>query len=322
MASCQIRYAIQVCLQSLEYLDQTSSFSKLHLARSQVRPSATRLLFELEVEDDYSFNFTAKKQRPLEGFSLELTQCFNYKDMFICSNHCNGLVCLYSSKDAQVYLFNVTTREIKALPAFSMDHDDVKYPNVFLGFDMVTGKYKLLHIFMENKIRRVTRILTLGTNSWRRIIVPTNCFISRTRHIYLHGFLYALNTFACFNFTEEKFGNLPRIQDKRLNIMQTALRGELVIRSCTGWGWGWGCEEGNVIYDGLNKVFTKLVDYPETEKVALLETGTIDMTKSGNIVLATASTIGAPTSLLPPYLFWLISVSSYVENITPLASLV
>lgn len=33
------------------------SFSKLHLTRSQVRPSATRLLFELEVEDDYSFNY-------------------------------------------------------------------------------------------------------------------------------------------------------------------------------------------------------------------------------------------------------------------------
>lgn len=137
---------------------------------------------------------------------------------------------------------------MKALP-FSVNH--VLDPRLYLGFDMVTEKYKLLHIFMETNPRRVIkhRILTLGTNFWRTIITPRNWFMSPMRHIYLHGFLYAIDTPAYFNFRQEEFGNLPFIQHTqlRLNIMQTALWGKLIVRrSSNSRG---ACEYANMIYD-------------------------------------------------------------------------
>lgn len=57
---------------------------------------------------------------------------------------------------------------------YPLDH-----PQLFLGFDPITGKYKLLLIFAEinnNNDYRVikTRILTLGTDSsWRKIHMPS-----------------------------------------------------------------------------------------------------------------------------------------------------
>lgn len=156
------------------------NFSKLQLARSQ---GLTRLLFELYPCKSYRSK-KKKKQRRLERYSLEFTRRFYFEDMFICSNHCNGLVCLYSSKDGQVYLFNVSTREFKALPVSvegvrknSMD------PRLYLGFDKVTEKYKLLHIIRIPNSPRIMKhmILTLGTNSWRSISIPIDCFMA-----YLH----------------------------------------------------------------------------------------------------------------------------------------
>ncbi|XP_059290337.1 F-box protein At2g15640-like [Lycium ferocissimum] len=207
------------------------NFAKLHKARSQAR-----LLFELEVEPHFwKFRphykkYPTRKRRRLEGCSLELTgpyHYFNYDEMSICSNHCNGLVCLYSFKDTQAYLYNVATGEIKALP-FSVNPE--KYPEFFLGFDMVTEKYKLLHVFVKrNKgIPRIkSRILTLGINSWRKIIMPPNFFCVRPEGcIFLDGVLYPIyKPVTYFNFREEEFGNLPHIQHSifSLNIMQTAL---------------------------------------------------------------------------------------------------
>uniref|UniRef100_M1BJM9 F-box domain-containing protein n=1 Tax=Solanum tuberosum TaxID=4113 RepID=M1BJM9_SOLTU len=304
-------------------LIEQPNFSKLHVARS----SGTRLLFELYPYDPFSYQieFRPKKQRRLERFPLELTTCFYYKDMFICSNHCNGLVCLYSSQDTQVYLFNVSTREIKALP-FSVEgvRKNSMDPRLYLGFDKVTEKYKLLHIIRVQNSPRVMKhmILTLGTNSWRSIIIPRDCFMSHARHIYLDGFLYGIDTFAYFNFTEEKFENLPHKQHCNcrlsLNMMQTALQGKLVVYCGRR-----RVHHANLICNDLKKDFTKFVDYSNiSEKVATLETDRIDMpTEILDAVLATASIISAPTSLLRPDQFRIAHVSNFVNNIIPLTSL-
>ncbi|XP_049366234.1 putative F-box protein At1g60370 [Solanum verrucosum] len=308
------------------------NFPKLHQARSQARPSGTRLLFELYPCEprphrhplDYKIGFRSKKQRRLERYSLEFTTRFYIEDMFICSNHCNGLVCLYRSKDTQVYLFNVSTREIKALP-FSVEgvKKNTMDPRLYLGFDKVAEKYKLLHIIWEREPRRMMKhtILTLGTNSWRSITIPRDCFMTYARHIYLDGFLYGVDTFTYFNFTEEKFDNLPHKQLCKcrlsLNVMQTALRGKLVVHC------GRGRANANLICNDLKKDFTKFVDYSDiSEKVITLETYRIDRpTEPLDAVLATASIIGAPTSLLHPDLFIIAHVSSFVDNIIPLTSL-
>ncbi|KAH0762515.1 hypothetical protein KY290_018588 [Solanum tuberosum] len=162
------------------------NFPKLHLARSQARPSGTRLLFEL-------------------------------------------------SKDTQVYVFNVSTREIKALP-FSVEgvRKNSMDPRLYLGFD------------------------------------------------------------------------------------KTALRGKLVVYCGRR-----RVHHANLICNDLKRDFTKFVDYSDiSEKVATLETERIDRpTEILDAVLATASVISAPTSLLRPDLFRIAHVSSFVDNIIPLTSL-
>uniref|UniRef100_A0A0V0I0S6 Putative ovule protein n=1 Tax=Solanum chacoense TaxID=4108 RepID=A0A0V0I0S6_SOLCH len=86
-----------------------------------------------------------------------------------------GLVCWYSYKHNLLYLYNVTTKEIKPFSS-SMNKDILsrqiftKQPRLFLGFD---GNYKLLHIFSNLLCRFNGKILTLEetNSSWRKIDV-------------------------------------------------------------------------------------------------------------------------------------------------------
>ncbi|PHU02281.1 hypothetical protein BC332_27532 [Capsicum chinense] len=76
-------------------------FVKLHSALSQSRPLATRLLFELALRSRYQrddVESTYNSPTQLEGFPLQLVYARQYldsreKEIVICSNHCNGLVC-------------------------------------------------------------------------------------------------------------------------------------------------------------------------------------------------------------------------------------
>ncbi|PHT41912.1 hypothetical protein CQW23_20766 [Capsicum baccatum] len=154
---------------------QQPHFMKLHNARSQTRP--TRLLFQLEVVCDGDEDLVRKEKKlGLEKVCVEplvaARHYFYYKDMLICSNHCNGLICLYSVKDTQVYLYIITTGNDESL-------DDG--PILFLGFDLKTEKYKLIEYHLADTITNGTinnRILTLGMDSsWRRIKRPSNCLI-------------------------------------------------------------------------------------------------------------------------------------------------
>nr|XP_009626748.1 putative F-box protein At1g32420 [Nicotiana tomentosiformis] len=317
------------CVSKTWNIQHDPDFVKLHNARSLARPSTTRvLLFEVEVCPGGEDYLSIKKRRPeLEGFSLKLLaprHYFNYYQMSVCSNYCHGLVCLYSFKDTQTYLYNVTTGEIKALP-FSMNQEiHAQYPldpQLFLGFDSITGKYKLVHIFVgKNNGNRVikTRILTLGTDSsWRKIHMPSNCFLKPKRCIFLNGVIYSTDnslniSIYYFNFRAEKFGRLSPPKNsyfKGLNEMQTALRGKLVIH-CR-FNHNRRRENGTLLYDDLNKVFMQLKDsYPNSEeKVALVEAERIDKMTLSDVLLATASIISAPASLVFPNPFLLRNVS-------------
>nr|XP_009791674.1 PREDICTED: putative F-box protein At1g32420 [Nicotiana sylvestris]XP_016513090.1 PREDICTED: putative F-box protein At1g32420 [Nicotiana tabacum] len=295
------------CVSKTWNIQHDPDFVKLHNAR----PSTTRLLlFEVEVcprrEDDLSI----KKKRPeLERFSVQLLaprHYFNYYQMSVCSNYCNGLVCLYSFKDTQTYLYSVTTGEIKALP-FSMNQEiQAQYPldpQLFLGFDSITEKYKLLHIFVgKNNGNRVikTRIRTLGIDSsWRKFHMPSNCFLKPKICIFLNGVIYStdysLNCICIyyFNFRTEKFGRLsPKYCSYiRLNKMQTALRGKLVIHCC--FNHNGRRENRNLLYDDINNVFMKLKNsnYPNSqEKVALIEAERIDKMTLSDVLLAESIT--------------------------------
>lgn len=145
-----------------ETLIRHPNFAKLHNTRSQSRPSATHLLFDLKRR-------TFQLQSQLEGISLQLAPHHYYSDsrskITTCSNHCNGLVCVYSYQTTQVYLYNVTTGEIKQFSLSQESH--MQYPGIpvlFLGFDPVTENYKVLHVIFPYEKRQTIKILTLGTN--------------------------------------------------------------------------------------------------------------------------------------------------------------
>ncbi|XP_060215847.1 F-box protein At2g23160-like [Lycium barbarum] len=295
------------------------NFVKSHNARSQARRSAIHLLFELETPPLHKYSATTSAtQSQLEGFSLQLAPHHYHSDtrsnMITCSNHCNGLVCVKFNEVDQVYLYNVTTGEIKALP-FSLIYQYRWGPRLFLGFDTIAEKYKLLHVFYY-KNRPTIKILTLGTNSWREII-PENSSpnVSFRGCIYLHGALYWTDSFHpinYFNIREEKFGIVSTpvmFCLGKLKIMLTALLGKLVF--------SFPKYEKLVVYDVVKKVFKKFNLSPNLEKIALLEEERIDKIKFAD-VLATASLLSAPASLAFPKGFLLSHASRFVENITPL----
>ncbi|XP_060215844.1 putative F-box protein At1g50870 [Lycium barbarum] len=257
---------------------QDSNFFKWHNARSQARPSATRLLFEIVIDYRAVVESTSNFSTQLEGLSLQLMDPHHYfgsREIFICSNHCNGLVCLYSYLDTQVYLYNTTTREIKALP-FSLSNPKGLSPRLFLGFDLNTEKYKLLHVNKQHKIE----ILTLGTNSWIRIDEKCQNY-SRICYsdycIFLNGMLYWIDdipdTITYFNFIEEKFGTISLPQWNCfhiLNKMQIALSGKLVIYQL-------GInQECYFVYHEVNKFFVESYIPDLENKVVLLEAENID----------------------------------------------
>ncbi|OIT32893.1 hypothetical protein A4A49_53919 [Nicotiana attenuata] len=105
--------------------------------------------------------------------------------------------------------------------------------------------------------------------------------------------------------------------------MQTALRGKLVIHCC--FNHNGRRENRNLLYDDINNIFMRLKNsnYPDLEeKVALIEAERIDKMTLSDVLLATASIISAPVSLVFPNPFLLRNVSIFVENIISLSSLV
>ncbi|PHT27956.1 hypothetical protein CQW23_32446 [Capsicum baccatum] len=222
-------------------------FVKLHNALSQSRPLATRLLFELALRSRYQrddVESTYNSPTQLEGFPLQLVY-----------------------EDSQIHLYNVTTRERKTLP-FTLKSPKGWCPVLYLGFDRNTGKYKLL--YHKKKLHYKTKILTLGTNSWR--VIDEKC--PNNDHsedcIYLNGVLYwndgIPKTITYLNFIE-KFGTLllPHwTYSYKLNKMQTALLGKLVIH------WYHIDYNGDVVCVEVNKVFMKFNTHLEEKKVVLL----------------------------------------------------
>ncbi|XP_060212290.1 F-box only protein 8-like [Lycium barbarum] len=288
-----------------------SNFVKSHSARSQARPSATRLLFEIRICRGALVESTSNSPTRLEGLSLQLVRphpCLNIRYCFIRSNHCNGLVCLFNLKDKQVYLHNVTTREIKVLP-FSVSSPIELFPWLFLGFDLNTEKYKLLHIVRYGNKQQKIEILTLGTNSWRRIDnkCAENSYSTCSYEdcIFLNGVIYWIEfgytTITYFNFREEEFGTISIPQSCccysiKMDKMQTALRGKLVV-ICRLLVMNETCD---FVYNEVNKVFMKF-NNPDLEKkkVVLLEEENInEITYCQNLILATTSFISASTSLV------------------------
>lgn len=296
------------------------NFVKLHIARSHARgSSATHLLFDLGIlRQGMPSTSTGPpiffpKTQHLERYSLQLAphHYLNTRSMiYTCSNQCNGLICIF--KLTHVYLYNITTGEMKPL-VFSLNCRQ-GVPTLFLGFDTVTEKYKLLHVFYCEGLPKI-EILTLGANSWREIVEETSPgSFSREGCIFLDGILYwtnhsTNNPIVYFDFTEEKFGILspPNVR----NVMPTTLWQKLARY------WFAFCqntyEKGSLISD--DEVSINSYDCNLKKVASLFEAKWSEKTE---FVLATTSFISAPASLVFPNSLRLRDASSFVENIIPL----
>ncbi|KAM3237122.1 putative F-box protein [Capsicum annuum] len=262
-------------------LIQHPEFVQSHYARSQARPSATRLLFQLIICGGKQYHHQPNKS---EGLSLQLDYfCYDW-DMTIWSNHCNGLVCLYSYTESRPYLYNVTTREIKPFPKRILSFSKSKYqrcPKLFLGFDQVTGNYKLLHRIQGAKNMTHLMFQWNVVSSMGLFIGSVPCWADRFDNYVA----------AYFNFSDP----LSQVMSSRSSSIRTALWGKLAIY----------CQYG--IHGPPN-----ILVYDE----ALLgEERIIDKMKRARL-LATTSVISAPASLLSSSAMPNIrlDVSSFVEH--------
>ncbi|CAI9090420.1 OLC1v1025184C1 [Oldenlandia corymbosa var. corymbosa] len=88
----------------------------------------------------------------------------------------NGLVCLYSRNGDSwdPLVLNITTREILYLPKPTT----TKYDSFHIGFDHMTGDYKVLHIWysaMSSTWKKKWEVCTIGSTDscpWRKITDP------------------------------------------------------------------------------------------------------------------------------------------------------
>ncbi|KAM3304698.1 putative F-box protein [Capsicum chacoense] len=245
-----------------------------HYARSQARPSTTRLLFQLIICGGKQYHHQPNKS---EGLSLQLDYfCYDW-DMTICSNHCNGLVCLYSYAESRPCLYNVTTREIKPFPKRILSFSKSKYqlcPKLFLGFDQVTGNYKLLHRIQGAK---KFQILTLRFPQWGSLL-----------DLFLVGLIGSTIMLPPTSILARRslgiFHPLSQVMSSRSSSIRTALWGKLAIY-CQ---YGIHGPPNILVYDEANKVFGPTL---------LGEERIIDKMKKARL-LATTSVISVPASLL------------------------
>ncbi|TMW90335.1 hypothetical protein EJD97_015890 [Solanum chilense] len=199
-------------------------------------------------------------------------------------------------------------------------------PELYLGYDPATERYKLLRNRIYYKKRPCIKIRTLGTNtSWRRICENSpgklnNLWSDRT---FVNGVLYWANAnvdfITYFNLTEEKFGTLTPPERSRVNAIQSALCGKLIVQPRD--------QPGNcnlVAYDEINKVFVKFDSDPDLlaeEKFVVLEAENIEKRRdNGRYIFATSSLTS--TYLVFAYHFWPRYVGIFVENIIPLSFII
>ncbi|XP_008793681.1 F-box/kelch-repeat protein At3g06240-like [Phoenix dactylifera] len=127
------------------------------------RPSVLILNWRCNIE--FSLN-QFEEGRPLS----EKLYCIGPKRLpcYVMTNSCNGLICVLGLRSA--VMVNPGTGEVMMLPEGTIGCNVHKLPvSGGLGFDISTGEYKVVR-FVHCLDRTVaSEVLTLGSESWRRI---------------------------------------------------------------------------------------------------------------------------------------------------------
>ncbi|XAR51244.1 hypothetical protein NMG60_11005813 [Bertholletia excelsa] len=155
---------------------------------------------------------------------------------------CNGLLCLaLEKKVSPVVIYNPITGEQVELPSSASKHT-LRDRRVGLGFDISSGKYKVVNaysILCHNVSITKFEVITLGDESWREIIVPDSLTnLSVVGVVFSNGSLYwkllndhhgviAIHIFG-FNLSEEKL-DFIHVWEERVPLDLMDLGGHLTV---------------------------------------------------------------------------------------------
>lgn len=112
--------------------------------------------------------------------------------LYVMSNFVNGLTCAYVelSVDGDLFLLNPFIREYAQL--LSIRNNCNRSDSFGFGYDVSTGKYKLVRLFFPPDLPKTTQyceIQTIGTQEWRYLgEIP--CQVTRAYPVYVDGAIY------------------------------------------------------------------------------------------------------------------------------------
>ncbi|KAL2490891.1 putative F-box protein [Abeliophyllum distichum] len=218
-----------VCKQWLSIIDDTL-FVSVHRARSYSRPGGVSFLINVETgETTNLFSFHPEPCSPppryiftKEGHGLSQTTA-----------PVEGLVAFCNK------IWNPSTRKIINLPPLP-NKFPIKKPQYLLGFNRSSNEYKVLAIFrVKGGIKRcVSKVLTLGSNSWReadylghRGLYSNFCMTSCCFNDILYIYPYCTGSLIVFDLGTEKSRLIPFPLTKEFGIhcQLHEVRGNLVV---------------------------------------------------------------------------------------------
>ena len=108
---------------------------------------------------------------------------------------CNGIICLYSSLNHMIYLWNPSIKKFKICAG-------TRRPAVTggLAYHSQNNDFKILRIHRSNRRLFEAEVYTLSTDSWRKVVISVDSFsgsihrISELPCLFFNG---ALHTIAC-----------------------------------------------------------------------------------------------------------------------------
>ncbi|KAJ4980632.1 hypothetical protein NE237_031469 [Protea cynaroides] len=153
------------------------AFVKTHLSRSLVSNSNLSIIFRNPISHNLNFRefrFNEFNIYPddLDAFEQQAVAELNYPFkrphyLSYIVGSCNGLLCIYNSKE-EILLWNPSTRRHHKLPFTHIEYGS----NIVCGFghDPTTDDYKIVRIVqLHHALESKVKVYSLNTNSWRRI---------------------------------------------------------------------------------------------------------------------------------------------------------
>ncbi|KAK9167633.1 hypothetical protein Scep_002824 [Stephania cephalantha] len=147
------------------------------------------------------------------NYLLGLSSTYN---MLLLLGSCNGLICMQNGKS--ISLWNPCTRTYSQVVYPPKDTQFVRTMTFGFGYDAKVKDYKLVRITcfhdqLEQQNASEVKVLTLSTNTWRRLYyVPYN--VGSTPGKLINGALHWIdvyrNLLICFNVEEEKVKEMAK----------------------------------------------------------------------------------------------------------------